>query len=262
MIATSTAATAHDSAFSRMRGASFSRVSRSSNFESRNPRMRYAGSRMTAAATTGPNSDPRPTSSTPATNLAPASHACFSYFSVHFSFFRKRSFKVAAETDGTSQSSNSSCELGWERFITGLRSWVDDRNCKAPDVGKVGTKRKGTEICAFGVSVLKRTLLDRNQLPLRRVMRIDIVFEDLDELGHDVVALQGRHKPSVDVHRSLRLFERSRQRDSDVRVLRFTRPVDYAAHDRDFHLFHARVARLPVRHLLAQVTLDLLRHLL
>ncbi len=40
------------------------------------------------------------------------------------------------------------------------------------------------------------------------------------------------------------------------------RPVDDATHHRNLHLFHAGVARLPDRHLLAQVALDLLGHLL
>src|SRR6266481_5254968 len=53
---------------------------------------------MTAAATTGPNSDPRPTSSTPATCVAPAAQARFSNFSVQRSFFSKRNFAVAAGT--------------------------------------------------------------------------------------------------------------------------------------------------------------------
>src|SRR5712691_5691372 len=53
---------------------------------------------MTAAATTGPNSDPRPTSSTPATNCAPAAQARFSNLRVQRNFFRRRSLMVAAET--------------------------------------------------------------------------------------------------------------------------------------------------------------------
>src|SRR5713226_8880288 len=59
--------------------------------------MRYAGSRITAAATTGPNSDPRPTSSTPATCSAPAAQARFSKFSVQRSFFSKRNLAALAE---------------------------------------------------------------------------------------------------------------------------------------------------------------------
>src|SRR5260370_26255778 len=53
---------------------------------------------MTAAATTGPNSDPRPTSSTPATCRAPAAQARFSKFRVQRSFFRKRNLAAEAET--------------------------------------------------------------------------------------------------------------------------------------------------------------------
>src|ERR1035438_9959512 len=82
---------------SRISSASFSRRSVGTNLESRNPRMRYAGSRITAAATTGPNSDPRPTSSTPATCSAPVAHASFSNLSVQRSFFNSRSFAAEAE---------------------------------------------------------------------------------------------------------------------------------------------------------------------
>src|SRR6202795_4079233 len=52
---------------------------------------------MTAPATTGPNSDPRPTSSTPATNCAPAAHARFSNLRVQRSFFSKRNLAAEAE---------------------------------------------------------------------------------------------------------------------------------------------------------------------
>src|SRR5215469_15276549 len=99
IVATSTAATAHAIACSRIRGASFSRVSRSSSLESLSPRMRYFGSRITAAATTGPNSEPRPTSSTPATMQAPASHARFSKRRVQRRLFSRRSL-AAGERGG------------------------------------------------------------------------------------------------------------------------------------------------------------------
>src|SRR5258708_4428584 len=45
-------------------------------------------------------------------------------------------------------------------------------------------------------------------------------------------------------------------------MLRLPRPVDDTAHDRDAQLLRTGVARLPGRSLLAQVRLDLLRHLL
>src|ERR1035441_8568900 len=98
MPAESTAATAQAMECWRIRGASSSRRSAGSSFESRSPRMRYAGSRITAAATTGPNSDPRPTSSTPATWCAPAAHARFSKLSVQRSFFSRRNLAADAES--------------------------------------------------------------------------------------------------------------------------------------------------------------------
>src|SRR5690349_180069 len=55
-------------AFSRILSYSLSRCSAVSCLESFRPRMRLLSSRMTAAATTGPASGPRPASSTPAIN--------------------------------------------------------------------------------------------------------------------------------------------------------------------------------------------------
>src|SRR6266700_970725 len=95
-----------------MRSASTSRRSGNSNFESRSPRSRYAGSSTTAAATTHPNSDPRPTSSTPATRRAPEAHALFSYRNVQRSRFNRRSLAADGETVRTED------EFGSEDFIT------------------------------------------------------------------------------------------------------------------------------------------------
>src|SRR6266851_981539 len=52
---------------------------------------------MTAPATTGPKSEPRPTSSTPATMVAPVAHARFSWRRVHRSFFSKRNLAAEGE---------------------------------------------------------------------------------------------------------------------------------------------------------------------
>src|SRR6202162_64089 len=60
----------------------------------------------------------------------------------------------------------------------------------------------------------------------------------------------------------LGLLEGAGERDADVRVLALARAVDDAPHHRDLELFHARVLRLPHRHLFAEVGLDLLGHLL
>src|SRR4051812_15520415 len=84
---------------SRMRCQRTSRVSCGSSLESRSPRMRYSGSRMTAPATTGPKSDPRPTSSTPAMSFAPEDQASFSYLVVQWSLLSRRSFRADLERD-------------------------------------------------------------------------------------------------------------------------------------------------------------------
>src|SRR5271167_3486372 len=98
MRAESTAAIAQAMECRRIRSASPSRRSAGMSLESRRPRMRCVGSRITAAATTGPNSDPRPTSSTPATYCAPAAQARFSKLRVQRSFFSNRNLAAEAES--------------------------------------------------------------------------------------------------------------------------------------------------------------------
>src|ERR1700731_2263321 len=91
---------------------------------------------------------------------------------------------------------------------------------------------------------------------------LDVVVEDLQEVGHDVVALEGELERAVHEDRGLGLLEGAGQRDADVGVLGLAGTVHHAAHHRDLQLLHARVATLPHRHLVAQVGLDLLGHLL
>src|SRR6202022_240189 len=70
---------------------------------------------MTAAATTGPNSEPRPTSSTPATRRAPSCHTFFSNLRGQRSLLSRRG--LAAEADsGLSDASLSRGDTGlWEQ---------------------------------------------------------------------------------------------------------------------------------------------------
>src|SRR6266849_3495024 len=67
----STSATPQARACSQMRRASTARRSGVSFLESSRPTMRRLGFKITAAATTGPNSDPRPASSSPAMRIQP-----------------------------------------------------------------------------------------------------------------------------------------------------------------------------------------------
>src|SRR5271154_69737 len=58
------------------------------------------------------------------------------------------------------------------------------------------------------------------------VVRFHVVVEDLDELGYDLVALERGEQATVNVDRSLRLFERSRQRDAEACMFRLPGAVD------------------------------------
>src|SRR5882672_3359803 len=114
-----------------------------------------------------------------------------------------------------------------------------------------------------GLIALRATLeLNLDGFLRRGVGGIHVVIENLDELGHDGVSAQGREQAAVHVDRSLGFLERSRKRNPDIRVLGFARPVDDAAHHRQLHLFDTDIAVLPGWHLIAQIGLNLLRHLL
>lgn len=75
----SISATAQASACSRMRWASSVRRSGVNFFESSRPTIRRLGFSTTAPATTGPNKDPRPASSSPAMRIQPRCRASRSY---------------------------------------------------------------------------------------------------------------------------------------------------------------------------------------
>ena len=48
-----------------------------------------------------------------------------------------------------------------------------------------------------------------------RVVGLDIVVENLDELGDDLVAFEGGEQAAVHVDGSVRFFDRPRQKDSE-----------------------------------------------
>jgi hypothetical protein len=83
IVSTSIAAIAHATAFSRICTSNSLRFFSVSFFESFNPSSRHFGARITAAATTGPNIGPRPTSSIPAIRRAPHFRAARSSFHPH-----------------------------------------------------------------------------------------------------------------------------------------------------------------------------------
>src|SRR5439155_6232674 len=91
---------------------------------------------------------------------------------------------------------------------------------------------------------------------------LDVVVENLEEFGDDLVALESELERAVHEDGRFGFLEGARQRDADVRVLALARAVDHTAHDRDLQLLHTRLLGLPPRHLGAEIGLDLLARLL
>src|SRR5713226_2711382 len=96
----------------------------------------------------------------------------------------------------------------------------------------------------------------------RRVALLDVVVENLQELGDDGVALERELEGAVHEDGRLGLLEGAGERDADIGMLALAGAIDHAAHHSDLELFHARVLRFPHRHLIAEIGLDLLGHLL
>src|SRR5215472_12638333 len=85
---------------------------------------------------------------------------------------------------------------------------------------------------------------------------LDIIDDDLLEIGSHGWAAQGHGFFAVDEYRRGRLLAGARQGNSDIGVLGLARAVDDAAHHRDVETFHARITRLPLRHRVADEALD------
>src|SRR5215470_3526592 len=129
-----------------------------------------------------------------------------------------------------------------------------------PDRARPRTSRKrGATVPQAGTCAETRRarLLFRDGVALR-----DVIVEDLEELGHDAVALERELEGAVYEYGRLGLLEGAGQGDADVRVLALARTVDDTPHYRDVQLLDACILQFPHRHLLAEVGLDLLRHLL
>src|SRR4029077_10582150 len=82
------------------------------------------------------------------------------------------------------------------------------------------------------------------------------------ELGGSARAAQGHRLLAVDEHGCGRRLAGAREGDADIGVLRFTWPVDDAAHHRDGQRLHAWIAALPPGHLVADEVLDVAGKLL
>src|SRR6266581_859145 len=135
-------------------------------------------------------------------------------------------------------------------FRVGLRSWL----CSAAIW--TGSPEQARTYAWANVGVSGESLLPR------RVALLDVVVENLQELGDDGVAPERELEGAVHEHGRLGLLEGAGKRDADVGVLALAGAVDHADHHRHLELFHARVLPFPHRHLVAEVGLDLLGHLL
>src|SRR6201987_3215504 len=94
------------------------------------------------------------------------------------------------------------------------------------------------------------------------IAALDVVVENLLELGHDGIPAQCRVKLSVYIDRGLGLFECSRPAEAEVGILGFARSVHNAAHHRKLEFFHTRIFLAPLRHRGTQVALNLFCELL
>src|SRR5690606_9891772 len=89
-----------------------------------------------------------------------------------------------------------------------------------------------------------------------------VLLDQLLELFRDALALEGRTFFAVDIDRRDRTLARAGQADADVRVLALAGSVDDAPHHGNRHFLDALVLLAPLRHLIANVTLNLLGKLL
>src|SRR5688572_9169056 len=121
------------------------------------------------------------------------------------------------------------------------------------------------EGCRFSMSVAALAIargLSSGSNGLGTVGSRDVIVHHSDERLDDGVATERGSELAVDIDGCDGFLKCAGQRDADVRVLGLTGSVDDATHDRDLHLFDSGVLLFPVRHLLAQVGLDLVGHVL
>src|SRR5438128_234057 len=60
------------------------------------------------------------------------------------------------------------------------------------------------------------------------VMRRHITIHDIDEFGHNAIALEGSQQAPIHIDRGLGLLERARQRNAEIGVLRFAGAIHHA----------------------------------
>src|SRR5215813_3593775 len=123
-------------------------------------------------------------------------------------------------------------------------------------------RRPGLRFAPSGLRKEGNLLRGGAPCPALAVAAFDVVDHHVLEVGGERRAAQGRRLLAVDEHRRGRLLAGAGQRDADVGVLALARPVDDAAHHGDVERLDARIARLPLRHRVADEALDVAGELL
>src|SRR5205085_3765922 len=98
--------------------------------------------------------------------------------------------------------------------------------------GRVESRRRRAREAALGDSCDNRLT----------VAPLDIVVENLEEIGDNSVALQRHEQLTVHVDRRFWLFESSGERDSNICMLGFAWPIDHATHHRDSQVRYGWIA--------------------
>src|SRR5271154_912287 len=137
----------------------------------------------------------------------------------------------------------------------------------------MSSKRSHNDACSGRMSFIPRTacifvamkgnLVCGNGRPVfgrRRgrgsVMAFHVALNHRMEFPSDVIALERDRLNAVNVNWRYWIFASPRQTDADVCALALAWAIDHAPHYRDVHVFHARIARAPQRHLRAQIALN------
>src|SRR5690348_3946991 len=94
------------------------------------------------------------------------------------------------------------------------------------------------------------------------VVTVDVFIQNLDEFSDDLVAFKCGEEPAVYINWRFWFFKCSRKGYADVRVFRFPGAIYHTPHHCHLHRLHPRMAGLPLRHLLPEIGLNLIGHLL
>src|SRR5262249_49944461 len=149
-----------------------------------------------------------------------------------------------------------------EKKISQLCADLATRRCgyssrEVPRVHWIGLRRPVADEGYLGRDLFRRRLAGG-----RSEAALDIIDNDLLEIGGQRRTAERHGLFAVDKNRRGRLLVGARQGNADIGMFGLTWTVDDAAHHRDVKTLDARIARLPFRHRVADEALDVCRELL